>query len=63
MIKYTLFTNFFFSPVSSETCQVMQPWNGSPRELVDLHPWRLLKTQLDKTTADGFSVGDILISS
>ena len=57
MISYTLFTIFFF-PVSSETREAMQPWNRSSRELVNLHPWRLLKAQLHKSTTGQFSVGD-----
>lgn len=58
-----LYTSCLFLILSSETCQVMQPWNRFPRKLVDPHPWRLLKPQLDQTIPDGFSVGVSLISS
>lgn len=61
MMDYTLLA--FFLITSSEACQVMQPWNRFPRKLVDPHPWRLLKPQLDQTIPDGFSVGVSLISS
>lgn len=53
----------FLKIVSPESCQVMQPWNRFPRNLVDPHPQRLLKPQLDQTIPDGFSVGVSLISS
>lgn len=61
MMDYTLLA--FLLITSSETCQVMQPCNRFPRKLVDPHPWRLLKPQLDQTIPDALSVGVSLILS